>query len=64
MSDKAITSTHIKASLIFHAGKEIDQSDMEALVDEIIDLLDRLFPGHSGSCIAAGPVDENGDSVK
>ena len=57
-------ATHIKATLIFDTGKQVEQSDMETLTDSIIDLLEAQFPGYSGSCFSIGPVDENGDPVK
>ena len=57
-------ATHIKASLIFDTGREVEQSDMETLTDSIIDLLEAQFPGYSGSCFSMFPVDENGDPVK
>jgi len=56
--------THIRATIVFDAGKPVGQSDMEALTDGIIDLLDARFPGHSGSLITADPVNEDGHALR
>ena len=57
-------ATHLKATIIFDAGKEVGESDMDALIEGIIATLQREFPDHSGSCICVNPVDENGDPIK
>jgi hypothetical protein len=57
-------ATHIKATLIFNAGREVSVADMDTLVDEIVDFLERKFPDYSGSYIVVSSVNENGDPVK
>ena len=55
---------HIKLTLIFDAGKEVEMPDMDALTDGVIDLLTKQFPEHSGTFMSGMLVNENGDPVK
>lgn len=63
MSSGKEPTRYIKATMILDIGRDMEFADLDALADGIADLVDRLFPNHTGECLTLSGCDENGDAI-